>query len=523
MRLVTIYAVTGDCWVRSTLADMTVSQPMNLAQVKTVRLSVLSDMVDRPAWLESTMSQAAGILRRKAPLYIPVTANGNIHPAVAEWARRYHSVNTASAYASDVALFFRWLGPGNDWLAVRRAEINDFMDRRRFGASGDDDLRDIPAEPVSASTLARNLVAIRSLYDVAVGLGIISGNPVPSGRINATKGQLSADVNWLTRRAYDRWRSEGLLGIGSARGESLMMRERNTAYADLLYHTGLRRTEGAGLLTFEIPSADFSTRLVSGRVPASLSKGSPSRGRMMYLDRATHQSITSYVTGAREVEVAFGLRSGIYEQDADPLILKEISRRGGIPTKVLVSRPARAGEERWWRLDDLTLAQRTRMYALDEEGRRRPLMVWLGTGGKPVGVSNWNTVFKSASARTAGSRGAWGAGLAVLDDTTIRVHPHMLRHSFALYVFALAAHMEMCQRGALTPGAFDSMVRSQNIWLRVQTLLGHRSVETTRNYYLAPVLALEWEWFMRAAEGAPLSLDHTLSQVAALDDRVADA
>ncbi|MCT2175367.1 site-specific integrase, partial [Dietzia cinnamea] len=448
---------------------MTVSQPMNLAQVKTVRLSVLSDMVDRPAWLESTMSQAAGILRRKAPLYIPVTANGNIHPAVAEWARRYHSVNTASAYASDVALFFRWLGPGNDWLAVRRAEINDFMDRRRFGASGDDDLRDIPAEPVSASTLARNLVAIRSLYDVAVGLGIISGNPVPSGRINATKGQLSADVNWLTRRAYDRWRSEGLLGIGSARGESLMMRERNTAYADLLYHTGLRRTEGAGLLTFEIPSADFSTRLVSGRVPASLSKGSPSRGRMMYLDRATHQSITSYVTGAREVEVAFGLRSGIYEQDADPLILKEISRRGGIPTKVLVSRPARAGEERWWRLDDLTLAQRTRMYALDEEGRRRPLMVWLGTGGKPVGVSNWNTVFKSASARTAGSRGAWGAGLAVLDDTTIRVHPHMLRHSFALYVFALAAHMEMCQRGALTPGAFDSMVRSQNIWLRVQT------------------------------------------------------
>jgi integrase len=109
-------------------------------------------------------------------------------------------------------------------------------------------------------------------------------------------------------------------------------------------------------------------------------------------------------------------------------------------------------------------------------------MVWLGTGGKPVGVSNWNTVFKSASARTAGSRGAWGAGLAVLDDTTIRVHPHMLRHSFALYVFALAAHMEMCQRGALTPGAFDSMVRSQNIWLRVQTLLGHRSVETSRNY-----------------------------------------
>src|SRR5699024_4243203 len=68
VRLVPPYIVTGDCWVRSTLADMTVSQPMNLAQVKTVRLSVLSDMVDRPAWLESTMSQAAGILRRKAPL-----------------------------------------------------------------------------------------------------------------------------------------------------------------------------------------------------------------------------------------------------------------------------------------------------------------------------------------------------------------------------------------------------------------------------------------------------------------------
>lgn len=496
---------------------------MNLAQVMSVRLGVLSGMVDRPAWLESLLSQSTGSRGWKAPLYIPLTADGSIHPAVVEWARGHHSVNTASGYASDVALFFRWLGPGNEWLAVRRADINDFMDRRRFGASDVGDLRDIPAKSVTASTLARNLVAIRSLYDAALDLGFISGNPVPSGRINATTGQASADVNWLTRRAYERWRSEGLLGVGSARVESLTMRERNAAYADLLYHTGMRRAEGAGLLTFEIPSADFSPRLVSGRVPSSLSKGSPSRGRRMYLDRATQRSIESYVNGAREVEVAFGLRSGIYEQDADPLILRQISRVGGIPAKVLLTQPAKAGEERWWRLDELTLAQRKRMYAMDEEGRRRPLMTWLGTGGKPVGLSNWNTVFKAASARTAGTRGAWGTGLAVLDDTTIQVHPHMLRHSYALYVFALAAHMEMRQRGALTPGAFDSMVRSQNIWFRVQTLLGHQSIETTRNFYLAPVLALEWDWFMRAAEDAPLTLDDTLSQVAALDERVVDA
>lgn len=476
--------------------------------------------MERPSWLERVLEGSPGLRSRVEPLYVPVTADGEVHPVVVEWARGHHSANTAASYASDVALFFRWLGPGRDWLTADRGDLNAFMERRRFGDDPSGGNFGSAASGVSPSTLNRNLVSIRALFDVAVGMGFISGNPVPSGRLNATSGRLCSDANWLTRRAYERWRSEGLLGMGAARAETLAMRDRNAAFADLLYHTGMRRTEGAGLLTFEVPNSEFSSRLVRGRVPAGLSKGRPQRGRVMYLDRPTRESIEAYVTGAREVEVRFGQASGLYESDKAGLIVKGMSRAGGVPDKVLIES---AGLNGWVRLDSLTMAQRRHLYALDADGQRRPLVTWLAHGGAPLAAASWNQVFKDASARTVGFRPASGLVPAALDDTSIQVHPHMLRHSFALYVFALAAQIEMHRRGTMTPGAFDSMVRQQNIWLRVQNLLGHRSMETTRSFYLAPVLALEWDWFLRAASDAPLALDDTLSEVAEMDDRVVDA
>ncbi len=368
--------------------------------------------------------------------------------------------------------------------------------------------------------MARNLTSLRGLYDVAVGMGLASGNPVPRGSVNATSGRLIADANWLTRRAYERWRSEGLMGLGSPREDSLVMRERNVAFADLAYHTGMRRAEAAGLLTIEVPTAEFSPRLVRGRVPASLAKGSLERGRVFYLDRRVLQTIEAYVSGAREVEVAFGKASGIFEREPDPLIVRRVQRAGGVVTRVFVDRPA-CGDSTWLSLDKATWQQRKRMYALDADGMRNPLALWLGHGGRALADRAWNGIFEEASKRTARGNGFSQGGLLIEDETRIKVHPHMLRHSFALYVFALGAHMELGDGFARQ--SFNRMVREQNIWLRVQNLLGHSSLETTRKYYLAPVMALEWDWFLGAAHDAPAALDDALSAASTGDDRVIDA
>ncbi|TLP93885.1 hypothetical protein FEF26_12695 [Nesterenkonia salmonea] len=497
----------------------TSESPPNLARVLEVRPEVIGTMAEPPGWLDEALRSVPEWRRRDFPFYIPVTADGLICRPVVEWARAFRSRHTASSYASDVAAFFCFLGPGVDWLMLDREGINSYIEWRLYATPvrrhGGVQLG------VDPRTMARNLTALRGLYDVAVGMKLVAGNPVPPGVINATRGQLRSDANWLTRRAYQRWRYEGLLGLGAEREDLLVMRERNAAFADLLYHTGMRRAEGAGLLTLEIPSAKFTPHLVRGRVPASLAKGSPQRGRIFYLDRRVLQTLETYISGAREVEVAFGKASGIYEHDPDPLIIKRMERLGGIVSRVLVERPAK-GESGWRSLDKLTRAERTRSYALDAHGARNPLALWLAHGGLPLSDQAWNGIFRAASRRTAKDPGFIPEnGLLIEDDTRINVHPHMLRHSFALYVFALGARMEL--GGGFTRRTFNRLVREQNIWLRVQNLLGHASLETTRTHYLAPVLALEWEWFLTAANDAPMVIDEALSALSAGDDRVIDA
>lgn len=204
--------------------------------------------------------------------------------------------------------------------------------------------------------------------------------------------------------------------MGAARAETLTMRDGNAAFADLLYHTGMRRTEGAGLLTFEVPNGEFSSRLVRGRVPAALSKGRPQRGRVMYLDRPTQESIEAYVTGAREVEVRSGQASGRYESDKAGLIVEGMSRARGVPDKVLVESGGLNGRVF---LVSLAMDQRRRMYALDADGRRRPLLTWLARGGAPLAAVSWNQVFKGGESDRARHR-AYGPPGGVTPEVLLR-------------------------------------------------------------------------------------------------------
>src|SRR5699024_7637675 len=176
-----------------------------------VDLRLLSASQNPAPWISEAVQANRQWMRRSALLHIPLTADGHMDPVVVSWAHDFHNEHTAMNYASDVAAYFGYLGEQRDglsWLDVRRGDVTAYLQWRRTEASvvRRGAIQRIQ-RGVSASTIVRNRAALMSLYGYAVDHDAVSSNPVPTGNINVTRGQVLADVNWLTRRAYQRWRS----------------------------------------------------------------------------------------------------------------------------------------------------------------------------------------------------------------------------------------------------------------------------------------------------------------------------
>lgn len=459
------------------------------------------------------------------PLRVIVTPHHEMQPVFVTWAKTLQrQPRTATSYTNDVKLFLNYLlEQGMEWTEVDSEDIDDYLEWRRYFAPVARGA--VKQTGVSGDTVVRNRSALASFFAHAVRTKVITGSPVLPGQgsqpANVTKGQKTADPNWVTRRAYNRWRTEALGGQGTKRVDSLIMVGRNQAYADLLYGTGMRRMEGAGLLTVEIPDQPVVGSLYKGRVPASLSKGRVARGRLFYMSERVNRTVDEYVAQDRAIEEAFGIRSGRYESDRRALIARKVHKRGGIAHEMTYE-DTRTGALQRTRLDALTATQRAHLYAIDSDGQRRPLWLWLGHGGSAFKDASWGDVFADASKRMEGARSMVNATSLVEVTNAIYVHPHMLRHSFALHAFALASMIELTRTGDATLAGLRRLIAENNIWTRVQGLLGHVSVQTTRDHYLEPIQAIEWEWFTAVQSQAPDRLDEALSLIADGDERVID-
>jgi site-specific recombinase XerD len=93
-------------------------------------------------------------------------------------------------------------------------------------------------------------------------------------------------VRWLTPRAFHLWRDVGLRGYTAEGRQDRSWRgrhdDRNAAYADLLFSSGLRRTEAGSLLTIELPQpAASQQRYSAGRLACAAAKGK--RARTFYM------------------------------------------------------------------------------------------------------------------------------------------------------------------------------------------------------------------------------------------------
>lgn len=137
-----------------------------------------------------------------------------------------------------------------------------------------------------------------------------------------------ADVKWLTPDAYRLWRDIGLAGFtaeGVPGGGWVGANEdRDLAYADALFGTGLRRGELASLLTVEVPHNGAASLHRSWLASSCAKRG---LGRPYWVPAKVSRRPRFYVEeGSRAAAVARARRAGRCDRVPARWLLQATSR-----------------------------------------------------------------------------------------------------------------------------------------------------------------------------------------------------
>jgi site-specific recombinase XerD len=394
---------------------------------------------------------------------------------------------TKRNYTLDYCVFFDFLwSRGKVWTQATADDLWDFEDWRTRSARN--------PNKVGPDRWNRGLAAITRLYGWATAHGHIAVSPVVMrsavgrhGEVIAipearAKNAKASNVRWLTPRAFRRWVDVGLRGHTASGVPSPSWRgrleDRNTSFAEVLMSSGMRLTEAASLLTFEMPRTELgSGRYYTGRLARTVTKSK--RARTFYVAAPVVGAVEGYVESTRAAAVRRAQEKGRYD---GLLVRRVVTHQTGFARRLLhwVDQDGVAGQTP---LTEATVAERMTLFTEGPEGPE-PLWLWLNEQGLPFHPLSWENVFRSASERC---REVLGEVMAEPPFCT----PHMCRHSMALHMLVVL-HFVMDQRLGLTAEERrDFRLLYGDPWRMVQDLLGHAQVETTRNIYLAPVADLQ--------------------------------
>ena len=398
------------------------------------------------------------------------------------------AVATQRRYAFSLKVWLDFLhAVAVPWDSATAAELAAFKQWRLS-------VEDNP-QVVAPGSFRVDLAALRRFYLWAADCHGV-GNPIRLHAVRARPGREQvemleatpggirrSDVKWLTPQAFRQWRNLGLCGFTTAglpdprwRGRT---EDRDVAFVEGLFDTGLRLGEWSSMLTVEVPAVD-GRGLVRGRLAAACAKGAV--GRWFWARTPLLQRVRVYVEeGSRRAAVARAQREGRYETVKDRWLVREVGADGAL--QVIDG----AGATRRVKLDALPPTVRMRLFTIGAGGLE-PLWLWLNRDGSPRPKQAWHKTFARANTRVAG-------GLSGVDGAArLWARPHMLRHSFALRWYAIVTFVAW-QRTAMLTESERRDFRNQlgDVWFLLATLLGHRSAETTRQVYLEPFQAVQVE------------------------------
>lgn len=467
----------------------------------------------------------ADLARFARPCHVLIRPNGEVDAAFARFSQKVLSnlaESTSEQYALQLKIFMNFLLSGRDkdsWESVTRFDLEAFEYFRRRSPANE--------SRVGGSAWITATAALRRFFAWATRQGYFEVDPfVASDLVGIAKPSDAGKrrvQGWLTRRAYQRWRTYTAYGVdnGALSAEPLeavldspgtaerrskgRTQGRLVAFTDLCWSSGLRSREASTLLLPEL-TLDQRTQVHVGQI-AEMAKGS--KFRYFYVTGEAVDSLRSYLSLERSIAVSGAQGRGAYETLPDRLDV--VAQGSGAEGVVLTFRDA-VGKTRKRALWELTLSERKRLFRRTDEGLE-PLWFWLTEAGLPIADKrHFNIQMVAASKR------ATRAGFAV------HVTPHVLRHSFALHML-IQAHNSYSLAARLGPAARTDYERSfGNAWEMVRQLLGHSSVETTKQFYLGPIQSLRTEELLAMSQSAgALGLDEILRVVAARDARLVDA
>ncbi len=328
----------------------------------------------------------------------------------------------------------------------------------------------------------------RRVYGSDVGLSRRRGSRDPLRPAGSSRRQ----VKWMLRQAFEQWRDIGLCGYGfdglrrpGWRGAN---EDRDAAFVDGLFGTGLRLREWASVLDVELPVLG-TERFPKAWLSAACIKGGRD-GRFYRVPRGVLRAVAAYadpLEGSRVEAIRRAQRQGRYER------LSGLRTVTGYNARARTLQVAAANGTTTISVDVIGPDERRLLFRRTPQGLE-PLALWLVPGGLPKKAHGWEDTFQAANQRISG---LWTASGGRAEECPLWARPHMCRHSFALKWFSILS-VVWKHRVDGFDGEEMKDLREQfgDIWYQLAALLGHRDPMTAKDIYLEPFSTLEIDYLM---------------------------